>query len=79
VLAYFDRPGTSNGPTEAIHGRLKHLRACALGFRSLTNDIARALLETGSSDPDCTPDCDEPVWGSSVVLRGARKPSIRSR
>lgn len=23
VLAYFDRPGTSNGPTEAINGRLK--------------------------------------------------------
>ena len=22
VLAYFDRPGTSNGPTEAINGRL---------------------------------------------------------
>ena len=29
VLAYFDRPGTSNGPTEAINGRLEHLR----GFR----------------------------------------------
>src|SRR3954454_7403594 len=24
VLAYFDRPGTSNGPTEAINGRLEH-------------------------------------------------------
>jgi transposase len=23
VLAYFDRPGTSNGPTEAINGRLE--------------------------------------------------------
>jgi transposase len=22
ILAYFDRPGTSNGPTEAINGRL---------------------------------------------------------
>ena len=26
VLAYVERPGTSNGPTEAIHGRLEHLR-----------------------------------------------------
>ncbi|WP_232550304.1 transposase, partial [Propioniciclava soli] len=26
VLAYFDRPGTSNGPTEALNGRLEHLR-----------------------------------------------------
>jgi transposase len=29
VLAYFDRPGTSNGPTEAINGRLEHLRGSA--------------------------------------------------
>ena len=49
VLAYFDRPGTSNGPTEAINGRLEHLRGSALGFRNLTNYIARSLLETGSS------------------------------
>jgi len=26
ILAYFDRPGTSNGPTEAVNGRLEHLR-----------------------------------------------------
>ena len=47
VLAYFDRPGTSNGPTEAINGRLEHLRGSAPGFRNLTNYIARSLLETG--------------------------------
>ena len=47
VLAYFDSPGTSNGPTEAINGRLEHLRGSALGFRNLTNYIARSLLETG--------------------------------
>jgi hypothetical protein len=47
VLAYFDRPGTSNGPTEAINGRLEHLRGSALGFRNLTNYIARSLLGTG--------------------------------
>ena len=40
VLAYFDRPGTSNGPTEALNGRLEHLRGSALGFRNLTNYIA---------------------------------------
>ncbi len=44
VLAYFERPGTSNGPTEAINGRLEHLRGSALGFRNLTNYIARSLL-----------------------------------
>ena len=37
VLAYFDRPGTSNGPTEAINGRLEHLRCPALGLRDVTN------------------------------------------
>ena len=42
VLAYFDRPSTSNGPTEAINGRLEHLRGSALGFRNLTNYIAYA-------------------------------------
>lgn len=47
VPACFDRPGTSNGPTEAINGRLEHLRGSALGFRNLTHYIARSLLETG--------------------------------
>ena len=55
VLAYFDRPGTSNGPTEAINGRLEHLRGSALGFRNLANYIARSLLETGGFRPRLHP------------------------
>lgn len=55
VLAYFDRPGTSNGPTEAINGRLEHLRGSALGFRNLTHYIARSLLETGGFRPRLHP------------------------
>ena len=55
VLAYFDRPGTSNGPIEAINGRLEHLRGSALGFRNLTNYIARSLLETGGFRPQLHP------------------------
>ena len=51
ILAFFDRPGTSNGPTEAINGRLEHLRGSALGFRNLTNYIARSLLEVGGFRP----------------------------
>jgi transposase len=51
VLAFFDRPGTSNGPTEAINGRLEHLRGSALGFRNLSNYIARSLLESGGFRP----------------------------
>ena len=55
VLAYFDRPGTSNGPTEAINGRLEHLRGSALGFRNLTHYIARSLLEAGGFRPHLHP------------------------
>jgi transposase len=55
VLAYFERPGTSNGPTEALNGRLEHLRGSALGFRNLTNYIARSLLETGGFKPQLHP------------------------
>ena len=55
VLAYFDQPGSSNGPTEAINGRLEHLRGSALGFRNLTNYIARCLLEAGGFRPRLHP------------------------
>jgi transposase len=55
VLAYFDRPGTSNGRTAAINGRLEHLRGSALGFRTLTGCIARSLLETGGFKPQLHP------------------------
>lgn len=55
VLAYFDRPGTSNGPTESINSRLEHLRGSALGFRSLTNYVARSLLESGGFRPKLHP------------------------
>ncbi len=55
VLAFFDRPGTSNGPTEAINGRLEHLRGSALGFRNLANYIARSLLESGGFRPRLHP------------------------
>ncbi len=55
VLAYFERPRTSNGPTEAVNGRLEHLRGLALGFGNLTHYIARALLEAGGFRPRLHP------------------------
>jgi transposase len=55
ILAFFDRPGTSNGPTEAINGRLEHLRGSALGFRNITNYIVRSLLEAGGFRPQLHP------------------------
>lgn len=55
ILAYFDRPGTSNGPTEAINGRLEHLRGSALGFRNFAHYVIRSLLETGGFKPRLHP------------------------
>ena len=62
ILAFFDRPGTSNGPTEAINGRLEHLRGSALGFRNLTNYIARSCSKPADSDPRYTLIREEPHW-----------------
>ena len=47
VLAYFDHH-SSNGPTEAINGRLEALRRNPLGFRNLTHYRIRSLLHCGN-------------------------------
>jgi transposase len=47
ILAYFDHHA-SNGPTEAINGRLESLRRNALGFRNLTHYRLRSLLHCGN-------------------------------
>ena len=47
VLAYFDHH-VSNGPTEAINGRLEALRRNALGVRNLTHYRLRSLLHCGN-------------------------------
>lgn len=51
ILAFFDHPGTSNGPTEAVNGLLEHLRGTAKGFRSIVNYITRCLLDAGGFKP----------------------------
>ncbi|GGO79151.1 hypothetical protein [Nocardioides deserti] len=38
------------------NGRLEHLRGSSLGFRNLTNYIARSLLETGGFRPRLHPE-----------------------
>jgi transposase len=47
ILAFFDHHA-SNGPTEAINGRLDALRRNALGFRNLTHYRIRSLLHSGA-------------------------------
>ncbi|SNC61752.1 Transposase [Kytococcus aerolatus] len=66
VLAYFDRPHTSNGPTEAVNGRLEHLRGLALGFRNLPPLHHAASSKQAASDPNYTLDCEEPPKRASV-------------
>ena len=46
ILAFFDFQA-SNGPTEAINGRLEALRRNALGFRNFTHYRWRSLLHSG--------------------------------
>lgn len=47
-LAFLTRPGMSNVPTEAIDGRIEHLRGSAF---ALTHNISRCTLETGGFKP----------------------------
>jgi transposase len=46
ILAYYDI-GASNGPVEAVNGRLEHLRGIALGFKNLDHYILRSLIHSG--------------------------------
>ena len=55
ILAYFDHPHTTGGPTEAINGRLEHLRGIAQGFVNHRNYRLRCLLETGGFRPQLHP------------------------
>lgn len=45
ILAYFHTEA-SNGPVEAINGRLEHLHGIALGFRNLDHYILRSLIHS---------------------------------
>lgn len=60
ILAYFTHPHASNGPTEAINGRLEHLRGTALGLPNLTHYIIKSLLDCGGFRPSYTLNYEEP-------------------
>ena len=51
ILAFFDHPSTSNGPTEAVNELPEHLHGTARGFRNIVNYIARCLLDAGGFKP----------------------------
>jgi hypothetical protein len=56
----------ARGPTEAINGRLEQLRGSALGFRNLTNYIARSPFESGGSDRNYKFVWEEPQRHASI-------------
>jgi transposase len=47
LLASFDHPGISNGPTEAINLMIKKIKRVGHGFRNLANYRLRLLLHCG--------------------------------
>jgi transposase len=51
VLAYFAGPAPATAPPRPSTAGASHLRGSALGFRNLTNYIARSLLESGGFRP----------------------------
>ncbi len=51
MLAYFEGPGTSDGPTEALNGVIEKTRRLAHGFRNFTNYRIRILLAADGSRP----------------------------
>ena len=73
ILAYFDT-GASNGPVEAINGRLEHLRGIALGFRNL-NHFHLAVTDPLRTAPEPDqrtlnpegPLCDAPASGDGAA------------
>jgi transposase len=62
VLAFLDRPGTSNGPTEAINGRLEHLRGSALDSATRPTRSPEACPNPAASGPTYPLKCDEPCF-----------------
>ena len=54
------QPLTTTIGGSGLSGRIEHLRGSALGFRNLTNNVARCLLEAGGFRPCYTLGCDEP-------------------
>jgi hypothetical protein len=70
VLASFDRPGTSNGPTEAINGRLEHLRGSASGSATSPTTSPGACSKPAGSDRNYTLNSEEPGKGDGELGAG---------
>ena len=61
ILAFFDHPGTSNGPTEAINGRLGTSAASRWGSGTWPTTGSGHSSKQAGSDPNSTLICEEPL------------------
>ena len=61
VLAYFHRPGTSNGSTEAINADSNTSVAQPSASATSRTTSADHCSRPAASDPDYPPNCEEPV------------------
>lgn len=61
-LTPFDRPRSSNGPSEAVNGRLEQLPATAVAFRNMTHHIACSILNQGRFTPRPRTKIGEPLF-----------------
>ena len=71
ILAYFDHPHTTGGPTEAINGRLEHLRGSALGLAQ-PHQLHRPL-------PPRNRRIQTPTTPSIMKSRSCGRTAVRSR
>jgi hypothetical protein len=62
VLAYFDRPGTTNGPTEAINGRSNIYAAPPSASATSPTTSPDHYSRQAGSEPNYTLESDEPLY-----------------
>jgi transposase len=55
LLAHFDHPDTSNGPTENLNLKIQNTKRIARGYRNFTHYRLRLLLNHGRIHEDHTP------------------------
>jgi transposase len=71
ILAYFDRPGTSNGPTEAINGRLEVFDVVVGAEQGLEPEVLLVGEQVATSVQD-PPGPGERVGGAASTARFRR-------
>lgn len=76
VLAYFDWPGTSNGPTEAINGPWRISVAPRSGSATSPTTSPDRCSRPAGSGRNYTLGCEEPVTLASIPAHGFR-PALR--